>query len=79
MGFSRDRFYRFKELYDQLGEAALVDISRRKSRLKNRVDPATKKAGMEIAIEQPAYGQARVSNELRKRGTFISSGGVRSI
>ena len=47
--------------------------------MKNRVDPAIKKAGVEIAIEQPAYGQVRVRNELRKRGTFISSGGVRSI
>lgn len=34
---------------------------------------------MIFALEQPAYGQLRVSNELKKRGVFISSGGVRSI
>jgi len=32
-----------------------------------------------MAFENPALGQVRVSNELRKMGIMVSHGGVRSI
>jgi hypothetical protein len=79
-GYSRDSFYRFKELYDTGGELALLELSRKnRPNIKNRVDNQIENKIMEIAIENPALGQVRVANELRKIGLLISAGGVRSV
>ena len=79
MGYSRDTFYRYKAAVDEGGVEALFERTRRKPNLANRVDLATEEAVIKSAIDFPAYGQARTSNELRKIGVFVSPSGVRSI
>ena len=79
MGFSRDTFYRYQAARDAGGVEALFEVSRRKPNLKNRVDEMTEQAVCEFALAFPAHGQLRASNELRKKGIFVSPSGVRSI
>ena len=79
IGYSRDSFYRFRKLYENGGEEALREISRKKPIIKNRVPEHVERAVVELAIENPALGQLRVSQELLQRGIVVSSGGVRSI
>ena len=79
MGLSRDTFYRYKSAVEEGGVEALFEKSRRSPNLKNRVDPRIEEVVLAYALEEPAHGQVRVSNELRKRGTFVSPSGVRSI
>jgi hypothetical protein len=73
MGYSRDSFYRFKELYDKVGEIAPQEISRQ--RCAEEVETAV----IAMALERPAFGQVRVANALRKRGLAVSPAGVRCV
>lgn len=79
MGFSRETFYRYKNAVNEGGVEALFEKTRRKPNLKNRVELATEEKVINFAIEYPAFGQTRASNELRKIGVFVSPSGIRSI
>lgn len=79
MGVSRETFYRVRDAYDDGGVEALLAKSKKVPNPKNRVEEHVEQAVCKIAIDNPALGQQRVSNELRKLGIFVSPGGVRSV
>ena len=79
MGSSRDSFSRFRELYETGGEVALQELTRKKPLLANRTAPETEALIVELSLEQPAFGQIRIANEVRQRGHSISPAGVRGV
>lgn len=79
MGLSRDTFYRYKAAVNEGGVDALFDKTRRKPNHKNRVENSIEEAVQSYALEFPAHGQQRTSNELRKQGIFVSASGVRCV
>ncbi|KAA6349646.1 hypothetical protein EZS27_002974 [termite gut metagenome] len=52
LGYSRDTFYHYKELFGEGGEAALKDINCRVPNVKNRIDPLIEK--------QDCYGKSPI-------------------
>ena len=79
MGFSRDTFYRYRELVEQGGTEALIEKPRSRPNPLNRVGEAVEKAVLELAFERPQLGQARVADELRLKGLFVCPSTVHNI
>lgn len=79
LGYSRETFYRYKDLFAEGGEQALKDMNRRVPNVKNRIEAHIEERVVAFAIENPAFGQTRASNELKKEGLFISPCGVRCV
>ncbi|MGR5235560.1 helix-turn-helix domain-containing protein [Vibrio alfacsensis] len=78
-GYSRDSYYRLKKLYEQGGEAALVEQVRAKPLLRNRVAKDIQSKLIEFTFEHPELGQKKVADALSDQGYVISPNGVRSV
>ena len=79
MGYSRDSFYRFQELYEKGGERRPSGDDQAQADPEEPRGRPIEQAMVELATEQPAYGQVRIANELRRRGLTISPAGVRCV
>lgn len=53
-----------------------LEVSRRKPVTRNRIESFIEEAVVQMATDRPAFGQVRVSNELKKKGIFISPAGA---
>ena len=79
IGYSRDSFYRIKELYDTAAKLLFRKLAGESHISKNRVDRAIEEPSSRWPLDFPALVNPGACNELRKQGIFISAGGVRSV
>jgi len=79
LGVSRQHYYDIKEAVVENGIEGLLEKSRSKPRIGNRVSAEFEKAVLDYSLEYPTHGQTRAANELKRKGITISSGGIRSI
>ncbi|MCB0378720.1 MAG: IS481 family transposase [Bdellovibrionales bacterium] len=79
LGVSRQHYYDIKAAVEEDGIEGLLEKSRKKPRIGNRVPEEFENAVLDYSLEYPTHGQTTVSNELKQKGIVISPGGVRSI
>jgi len=79
LGISRQHYYDIKDAIAQEGLKGLLEKSRQKPRIGNRVAPEIECQVLDYSLQFPTHGQVRVANELKKKGIQISAGGIRSI
>ena len=79
LGVSRQHYYDIKALLEEEGLEGLLEKSRKKPRYRNRISEDIEKQILDYSLQRPAYGQVRVSNELKQKNVIVSPGGVRGV
>lgn len=71
LGYSRDTFYRYKDLFETGGELGLQEISRRKPIVKNRIELQIEQRVVSFATENPAFGSG-IERVEKRRHIYIT-------
>ena len=79
LNISRQHYYDIKKALEEDGLEGLMEKARNKPRIANRIDQAIEEKILDYSLHYPTHGQQRVSNELKKEGVIVSSGGVRGV
>jgi transposase InsO family protein len=77
LGVSRQHYYDIKNAIAEDGIEGLLEKSRRKPRIANRLSPEIEEKILAYSLEFPTHGQRRVRNELKKIGIQVSDCGIR--
>ena len=72
MGYSRDSFYRFQELYEKGGELALAEITKRKPILRNRVEAQIEEAIVDLATQE-LHPLAKRAKDIAAASVYVLS------
>jgi transposase InsO family protein len=79
LGVSRQHFYDIQADIRERGIEGLLENSRKKAKVGNRIAKEIEEKVLEYSLQWPTHGQVRVANELIKEGFQISAGGVRCV
>jgi transposase InsO family protein len=80
LGVSRQHFYDIKTAVEENGIEGLLEESKRKPKMANRMPIEMEEKILEYALQWPTHGQVRTANELLKHQAItVSPGGVRSV
>jgi transposase InsO family protein len=79
LGVSRQHYYDIRTAIAEDGIEGLLEKSRKSPRIGNRVAPEIEQKVLDYSLEFPTHGQTRTANELKRKGTILSPGGIRSI
>lgn len=78
-GVSRSQFYEYKRAFQEEGFSGLMDRPPVPKTFPNETPAEIKEKILQLSIEHPAWGQLRISDQLRLEGIQVSPSTVRNL